>query len=185
MSSRYERVRRLSELGSLEQSPPELSNPSQVNAHDADEPETPWAPLPRPTYPIPNSPPPSFHSRASSIISRDRDTTVNNDLTDAFDADGDDSDDEADDTQRLVRGNSTPTFNSEAAQAGGAGSHSGGETAQRPVGSAPTTSRIYGGGIQSDGVFSNLSAKPERGDGEKDELPPVKSFPVRFPGCLC
>jgi hypothetical protein len=40
------------------------------------------------------------------------------------------------------------------------------------VGQAPTTTRVYGGGIQSDGVFSNLAAKPERGEPEKDELPP-------------
>ncbi|GAB1316974.1 Metal homeostatis protein bsd2 [Madurella fahalii] len=144
----------------------------RVNARDEDEPETPTAPLPRPTYPIPNSPPPSFHSRPSSISSRERENGVDPDLADAFDADGDDSDDEADDRQRLVRGNSTPSFVS-ATQAGAA-SQSGAEPgrSQRPVGVVPTTSRVYGSGIQSDGVFSNLSAKPERGDGEKDELPP-------------
>ncbi|KAL2258807.1 hypothetical protein VTK26DRAFT_7742 [Humicola hyalothermophila] len=140
----------------------------RVNAHDIDEAETPTDPLPRPTYPIPNSPPPSFRSRASSVNSRDRDNRVNNDLADAFGADGDDSDDEADDTQRLVRGT-----NANAASA--AGPQTGGQSTpqpQRPVGAAPTTSRVYGSGIQSDGVFSNLSAKPERGDGEKEELPP-------------
>ncbi|KAL2128946.1 hypothetical protein VTI74DRAFT_8429 [Chaetomium olivicolor] len=142
----------------------------RVNAHDVDEPETPVASLPRPTYPIPNSPPPSFRSRASS---RERTNNVNPDLADAFDADGDDSDDDTDDRQRLVRGNSTPSFH-EGAQAAGAATQSGGPAAQpqRPVGAAPTTSRIYGSGIQSDGVFSNLSAKPERGGEEKDELPP-------------
>jgi len=30
---------------------------------------------------------------------------------------------------------------------------------------------VYGGGVQSDGVFSNLTAKPEVG--EKEEQPPV------------
>ncbi|KAK4035354.1 hypothetical protein C8A01DRAFT_48447 [Parachaetomium inaequale] len=140
----------------------------RVNAHD-DEPETPTAPLPRPAYPVPNSPPPSFRSRASS---RERPNTVDPDLADAFDADGDDSDDEADDRQRLVRGNSTPSFNA-APQAGAAAEPRGQPTQPaRPAGGAPTTSRVYGGGIQSDGVFSNLSAKPETGDGEKDELPP-------------
>jgi hypothetical protein len=39
-------------------------------------------------------------------------------------------------------------------------------------GATPTTGRVYGGGIQSDGVFSNLTARPEPGE-EKDELPPV------------
>jgi hypothetical protein len=145
----------------------------RVNAHDVDEAETPTAPMPRPTYPIPNSPPPSFHSRDSST---ERRQTVNPDLADAFDADGDDSDDDADDRQRLVRGNSTPSFN-EATQAGAASTQSNWQApqAQRPLGVAPTTSRVYGSGIQSDGVFSNLSAKPERGGEEKEELPPVCS----------
>jgi hypothetical protein len=167
MAGRYERVclLRHSAVPGID------TDPSQVNAHDDDDPETPTDPLPRRPHPIPNSPPPSFRSRTSS---RERANTVNPDLADAFDADGDDSDDEADDRQRLVRGNSTPSFN-EATQAGRAATQSGGqsEPQQRPVGIAPTTSRIYGGGIQSDGVFSNLSAKPEQGDGEKDELPPV------------
>jgi hypothetical protein len=168
MSGRYERVR----LSPVTACNPALDCPhtdgSQVNAHDVDEPETPTDPLPRPTYPIPNSPPPSFHSRASS---RERSNTVNPDLADAFDADGDDSDDEADDRQRLVRGNSTPSFNSS--------SQASTTTAQpqRLVSVAPTSSRVYGSGIQSDGVFSNLSAKPSTGDGEKEELPPVRSHP--------
>ncbi|KAK4153439.1 hypothetical protein C8A00DRAFT_43622 [Chaetomidium leptoderma] len=142
----------------------------RVNAHDEDEAETPTPPLPRLPHPVPNSPPPSFRSRASS---RERNNTVNDDLADAFDADGDESDDDADDRQRLVRGNSTPSFN-ETMQAGATGTQSSGQSVQppRPTGGAPTTSRVYGGGIQSDGVFSNLSAKPERGDGEKEELPP-------------
>ncbi|KAF3355783.1 Low molecular weight phosphotyrosine protein phosphatase [Verticillium dahliae VDG1] len=45
----------------------------------------------------PNSPPPSFHSRQSS---RER-SRVDPTLADAFDTDGDDSDDEGDDRQRL------------------------------------------------------------------------------------
>ncbi|KAL2140501.1 hypothetical protein VTI28DRAFT_3744 [Corynascus sepedonium] len=140
----------------------------RVNAHD-DEPETPTAPLPRPTYPIPNSPPPSFRSRASS---RERRNNVDPDLADAFDADGDESDDETDDRQRLVRGNSTPSFNS--ATAAETTPQSGGQSSQqaRPASVVPTTSRVYGSGIQSDGVFSNLSAKPETGEAEKEELPP-------------
>lgn len=141
----------------------------RVNAHD-DEAETPTDPLPRPMHPVPNSPPPSFRSRTSS---RERSNTVNPDLADAFDADGDESDDEADDRQRLVRGNSTPSFN-DATRTGAATQPRGQPTAPitRPTGGAPTTSRVYGGGIQSDGVFSNLSAKPETGEAEKDELPP-------------
>ncbi|KAK4113172.1 hypothetical protein N656DRAFT_708573 [Canariomyces notabilis] len=147
----------------------------RVNTHDDEDPETPAASLPQPTYPIPNSPPPSFHSIAPSISSTRQENEVHPDLADAFDADGDDSDDETDDRQRLVRGNSTPSFTS-TTQAGEAASQSQsqrpGALPQRPIGAAPTTSRVYGSGIQSDGVFSNLSAKPETGDGEKEEQPP-------------
>ncbi|KAL1839267.1 hypothetical protein VTJ49DRAFT_1704 [Mycothermus thermophilus] len=107
----------------------------RVNTHDQEEPESPTRTVPRSTYPGPNSPPPSYRSRASS---RDRaNNAVDPDLADAFDDDASDSDDDADDRQR-----------------------------------APTTRRIYGSGIQSDGVFSNLSAKPDRGDNEKEEAPP-------------
>ncbi|KAK4185671.1 hypothetical protein QBC35DRAFT_524769 [Podospora australis] len=145
----------------------------RVNTRDVEDPETPTtAPgAPRPTYPIPNSPPPSFHSRASSLV--DRENRVNADLEDAFG--DDDSDDEADDRQRLVRGNPMPNVNDNAAQAASGMTQNSGQASQpqqRPVGAAPTTSRVYGGGIQSDGVFSNLSAKPETGGVEKEELPP-------------
>lgn len=153
----------------------------QVNAHDVDEPETPTALLPRPTYPIPSSPPPSFHSRASS---RERQTAVavDPDLADAFD---DDSDDDADDRQRLVRANSTP---SQQAQPATASTKSAAQLPQPPVHRpappvTPTTSRVYGSGIQADGVFSNLSAKPDRHGDEKDELPPVRPD-SRPPTCL-
>ncbi len=38
-----------------------------------------------------------------------------------------------------------------------------------------TTGRVYGGGSASvnDGVFANLSAKPERGEKVEEEKPPV------------
>ena len=137
---------------------------------------------------IPNSPPPSFHSRASSILSVDRDrgnsAPVDSALADAFDS-GDDSDDEVDDTQRLVRG--TPQSSSAAFTPSSSSSTSSSHPA--PTGSAPaaptrapatvpppgatsTPFRVYGGGIQSDGVFSNIMAKPERGE-EKEEQPPT------------
>ncbi|KAK3994398.1 hypothetical protein QBC44DRAFT_340844 [Cladorrhinum sp. PSN332] len=150
----------------------------RVNTRDEEDPETPSPPLPRPTYPIPNSPPPSFHSRASSI--NNRENRVNADLEDAFDVD-EDSDDDADDRQRLVRGtNSTPSISDAAFSQTTGGSTSQTQTSapssqpqvQRPIGVAPTTTRVYGGGIQADGVFSNLSAKPETGEPVKDELPP-------------
>ncbi|KAK0648075.1 hypothetical protein B0T16DRAFT_370347 [Cercophora newfieldiana] len=146
----------------------------RVNAQDDDDLESPTERVPRPTHPIPNSPPPSFHSRASSIRGN---PTVNPDLADAFDADDDDSDDDADDTQRLVRGGSSTTLGA-ATQADTASSRSqpARTTTQPATISAPagqsTRGRVYGGGIQSDGVFSNLNAKPERAGEEKEEMPP-------------
>jgi hypothetical protein len=38
----------------------------------------------------------------------------------------------------------------------------------------PVTGRVYGGGSGSDGVFANLSAKPESGE-KLEEHPPVRS----------
>ena len=97
-------------------------------------------------------------------------------MADAFDTDGDESDDEADDRQRLVRRTSaqaltpssasqTPTQTAPSRQAVNTS-----ETAVHDGQATPF--RVYGGGIQSDGVFSNLTAKPELGEG-KEEQPPV------------
>ncbi|KAI0466784.1 hypothetical protein F4859DRAFT_526493 [Xylaria cf. heliscus] len=133
---------------------------------------------------IPNSPPPSFHSRSSSADRRRQ--NVDSDLADAFDTDGDDSDDEPDDRQRLVRGNSFPV--SQSAGVSAPASTTQAESRQSPPGlpstqsqsfagargAQPTTnSRIYGGGIQSDGVFSNMTARPERGEKIVEEAPPT------------
>lgn len=150
----------------------------RVNTRDEHEPETPTAPTPSHTDAVPNSPPPSFHSRASSIISQERQERVDATLADAFDAEGDDSDDEPDDRQRLVRGNSFPVSTS-STQAGSDASNTDARPAaerqtQFPQPSGPATPfRVYGGGIQSDGVFSNLAAKPEVGTAEKEEQPPT------------
>ncbi|KAH8645784.1 hypothetical protein BX600DRAFT_519361 [Xylariales sp. PMI_506] len=126
---------------------------------------------------IPNSPPPSFHSRASSFERRRQ--NVDPTLADAFDADDDESDDEPDDRQRLVRQTSFPA---------GAGSpHSDDNrpsppprsTTQWPTSpgaassNAQASARIYGGGMQSDGVFSNITARPERGEKIVEEQPPT------------
>ncbi|KAH6989548.1 hypothetical protein BKA56DRAFT_257538 [Ilyonectria sp. MPI-CAGE-AT-0026] len=137
----------------------------RVNAQDDDANSAVDA---RSLRPIPNSPPPSFHSRASST-SRQR--SVDPDLADAFD-DDDDSDDEIDDRRRLVRQNSTPDASSSENVSTWE------PPTQPPPRPAPTSSgsrpRVVGGGVGSDGVFANLSARPERGDPEKekDELPP-------------
>ncbi|KAI1164190.1 hypothetical protein F5B18DRAFT_263084 [Nemania serpens] len=156
----------------------------RVNTQD-DDPDTPLGPSSRQPQRIPNSPPPSFHSRASSVDRRTQ--NVNSDLADAFDTDGDDSDDEPDDRQRLVRGNSfplssqnttisTPTSSTEAETRQGDPARQPAQS-QSVAGITPTqpatNSRTYGGGIQSDGVFSNMTARPERGEKIVEEAPPT------------
>ncbi|CAI4211692.1 unnamed protein product [Parascedosporium putredinis] len=100
---------------------------------------------------------------------------VNTHLEDAFDADGDDSEDEADDRQRLVRNNSTPTEppapRRSADEAPPRTGRNGYQSVPQ-VAAGSQSGRVYGGGSQGDGVFSNMSAKPERNDGEKEEQPP-------------
>ena len=148
---------------------------------------------PRAQEPVPSSPPPSFRSRASSIVSRhllaSEDpiaTDAERTLRDTFD-DGSDSDDEGnnggDDRQRLIRSTTTPlSASNRTAQDGGRpdiirtftrfpgaqvpdrqDARSRYATAQ-PTNSAPNR--------QNDGVFANLDAKPERGE-KLEEQPPV------------
>ncbi|GAP93453.1 putative metal homeostatis protein bsd2 [Rosellinia necatrix] len=162
MSGRYERVNTQDE------------DPDALSDHSP----------PRPQR-LPNSPPPSFHSRASSADRRRQ--NVDSDLADAFDTDGDDSDDEPDDRQRLVRGNSFPVSQSTASAPTPASStqsettsYSSGQPSIQPQSLAAghraqpaPNSRIYGGGIQSDGVFSNMTARPERGEKIVEEAPPT------------
>jgi hypothetical protein len=129
---------------------------------------------------IPNSPPPSFRSRASSPTSRHNET-VDQTLAETFDADGLDSDEEndGDDRQRLMRG--TPSTSSVEGTPTPATTTTDGERPAPPIERratylpvfAPTTGRVYGGGSASDGVFANLSAKPERGE-KTEEHPPVR-----------
>ncbi|TGJ84867.1 hypothetical protein E0Z10_g3937 [Xylaria hypoxylon] len=162
----------------------------RVNTQD-DDAVTPPSPSSLRPQRIPNSPPPSFHSRSSSADRRRQ--NVDSDLADAFDTDDDDSDDEPDDRQRLVRGNSFPlsynantTTNTAAASSAPNSSTHPEITQTHPTQSQspshaaannraqPTTnSRIYGGGIQSDGVFSNMTARPERGEKVVEEAPPT------------
>ena len=129
---------------------------------------------------IPNSPPPSFRSRASSPTSRHNEP-VDQNLADTFDADGSDSDEEndGDDRQRLMRG--TPSTSSAEGIQTPTTTTMEGERPAAPIERratylpvfAPTTGRVYGGGSASDGVFANLSAKPETGE-KTDEHPPVR-----------
>jgi hypothetical protein len=143
-----------------------------VSANDDDSPLSPR---------IPNSPPPSFRSRASSPTLR-HNAEVDQNLADTFDADGSDSDEDndGDDRQRLMRGtpssSSTDQINTQYTTTS--------ETSRPPIIErrathipafvpTPTTGgRVYGGGSGSDGVFANLSAKPERGE-KVEEHPPV------------
>lgn len=182
-SQRYERVRTPPPASPLNHDcTPEgitSNNHHQVSANDA---ETPISPT------IPNSPPPSFRSRASSPTSR-HDAAVDQNLADTFDADGSDSDEEndGDDRQRLMRG--TPASSSTdqmVTQRLEATTEAPRPIIERrpthlPVFSQPThqpSGRVYGGGSASDGVFANLSAKPETGE-KQEEHPPVSNH-VRF-----
>lgn len=107
-------------------------------------------------------------------------------LADTFDADGSDSDEEndGDDRQRLMRGTpsassaeqvnpeSTPTASSRPTVIERRNTHI---PAFVPPTRPTPNGRVYGGGSGSDGVFANLSAKPERG-AEKEEHPPVSGW---------
>lgn len=139
--------------------------------------------------PIPNSPPPSFRSNDSSprnshAAHRRTPSNPRDDLADAFNGSGSDTEDEndGDDRQRLMRGNPSATAASGSATPGSAEAQADGaiqltETPQvtRPVGQAPIQGRVYGGG-SGDGVFANLSAKPERGEKLIEEFPPVSTL---------
>lgn len=149
----------------------------RLNPHDEEDLHSPVDGS-RGLQPVPNSPPPSFHSRQSSP-SRTR--SVNPDLADAFN-DDDDSEDEADDRQRLMRQNSDhgsaqpPQPNSSRSPIA---SYTPAPPAPPSVVPTPNPSasrgRVMGGGMGSDGVFANLSARPERGnpESEKEEQPPT------------
>ncbi|KAJ0116610.1 hypothetical protein N8I77_002926 [Diaporthe amygdali] len=153
----------------------------RVNAQDEEDAPSPIAASRTSRSPLPNSPPPSFHSRASSAAPRNR-QVQDPTLADAFDADESDSDDEPDDRQRLVRQNSDPiqpTSSSARHPAPYSPVSSSASTPppqpprSQPSATATSSSRIFGSGIQNEGVFSNLTAKPERGGTEKEEQPPT------------
>ncbi|KAG6127122.1 hypothetical protein E4U38_006468 [Claviceps purpurea] len=143
---------------------------ARVNDQDQDD-EIQLSPEPKLTQPNPSSPPPSFRSRASSLARQDRAESA---LADAFRDDNENgSEDEDDDRQMLMRRNTT-TANTlpPALLAADHGS-------SRPLSNSTQSNtlsdsrpRVVGGGVGSDGVFANLSAKPDRTESEKDELPP-------------
>jgi len=128
---------------------------------------------------IPSSPPPSFRSRTSSMTSRrllDSSTTDHEALSDAFDADGSDSDEEndGDHRQRLMRGTPPSTSDEESTTTGERPHVVERRVTQMPqfTPENPSSGRVYGGGSGSDGVFANLSAKPDLGE-KVEEHPPT------------
>lgn len=155
----------------------------QIETKDIDEHEEEIAHSP---IAIPDSPPPSFRSRASSRRPS-RDNTQNRseeerNLEDAFDAPSDDDDDDEDtrDRRRLIQRTASSTSSSHS------GSRSTSSDRPRPNAPArtvtqipvftpptnpPNPGRIYGGG-SGDGVFANLNAKPRPGD-DVEEKPPT------------
>lgn len=186
-SQRYERVsRRL-----MGMTPPSTAQQItdrasiQIAAQDADDDNHSNA-VGQSPIPVPNSPPPSFRSRASSRRPSQSDNRArseeNRDLHDAFDAPSDeDSDDENTDQRRLIQ--RTPSRSS----SGSEGSTSQQQPPRRPASpqrtvtqipvyaptpAAPTGGRIYGGGSGSDGVWANINAKPRAGE-DVEEKPPT------------
>jgi len=103
-------------------------------------------------------------------------------LADAFGDDGGDSDaeEEMDDRQRLMRGNNHTSLGGDASyrrsvESGQQPSFVQRRIIQIPAFNAPTAASarlVRGAGTTNDGVFTNLAAKPERGEKDED-LPPT------------
>lgn len=157
----------------------------QVNQHDHDDDDNNESPI-TPTSPerreIPQSPPPSFHSRNSSPSSRrllnqdplhsDAEDDRDRDLADAFD--DSDNEDDSDDRQRLMRSNTSRSTSSQN-EAAALPPVSAPPPVERRVTSipsfAPTTTPRAAPKPASDGVFANLSAKPSAGEPIDDKPP--------------
>ncbi|KAL8940004.1 MAG: hypothetical protein Q9211_002483 [Gyalolechia sp. 1 TL-2023] len=157
-----------------------------VSNHDQDD----QAPTPRANddfYPVPSSPPPSFRSRASSpnsqhfLTSEDPLTSeADRTLADTFD-DGSDSESHngGDDRQRLMRGNTGPPTEVRTVTANDGARPL---PVQRTVTEFPAITPVIPGRTRgmpystfassNDGVFANLSAKPDRGEKQEEEKPP-------------
>ncbi|ODA81390.1 hypothetical protein RJ55_04355 [Drechmeria coniospora] len=142
---------------------PWLTDPTPgLQVHDDHDDDLVSPTAPRPNV-VPSSPPPSFRSRSSSPV---RSRPVDAALADAFDSD-DDSDDEADDRQRLVRQSVATTGSISSVVSPPAAFF-----AQTTPAAAGSRTRYVGGGVGTDGVFANMSARPELASTEKDEQPP-------------
>ncbi|KAL9052328.1 MAG: hypothetical protein Q9162_005472 [Coniocarpon cinnabarinum] len=132
-----------------------------------------------------NSPPPSFRSRASSPRRPEAHRLLSNEdreLADTFESPSDDEDDgesqhQLDDRQRVMSGRPVDrsTANTEPATPTTPDGRPAVErrVTQLPVFSASQRGTYGGGNAVHDGVFANLSAKPERGDPDVEEKPPT------------
>jgi len=164
-------------------SPSSLSTPqastltlSQVNSHDDDDVQSPTSP--DSAHQIPHSPPPSFRSRTSSPSSRRllaQDPLAqdpDHDLQDAFDdGEASDAENDGDDRQRLMRAEPAAPQPSDTTPQ---------HHIQRRVTELPAFRPMPSSASRpTDGVFANLSAKPERGE-QLDEKPPVSSTSPNF-----
>ncbi|KAI9728393.1 MAG: hypothetical protein M1828_003793 [Chrysothrix sp. TS-e1954] len=128
----------------------------------------------------PNSPPPSFRSRNSSISPSNRHnrnssperehlvSSADRTLAETFDTPSDDDSDDDNDTrhlddrQRVMSGRPQPQSQSRSSS-----------TPLTVVERRAASGRVYGGGNAThDGVFANMSAKPQPGE-EADEKPPT------------
>jgi hypothetical protein len=174
MSGRYERVSKAT--NHLRESSGDASGTTtytnsvgfQINPSDDEDATSPVNHLSTHNA-VPHSPPPSFHSRASSPARRNQ---VDPDLADAFDDPDDDSDaDEADDRRRLVRDSDSSIPSPQLDP-----SHTVPGVSPAVIASGGS-SRVMGGGVGTDGVFANMSARPDRIETEKDEQPPVSLGP--------
>lgn len=151
--------------------------------------QTSGHPYPDQVYPIPNSPPPSFHSRSSSFSSTrllsptgaaDVAGGADRALADTFDGleseDEDDGADDIDSRRRLMRVD--PGHAEGHRPYAGANAGDDARTTTVMEGRATqftgaTTTVRWGGGTANDGVFANLSAKPAiGGEDEVHEKPP-------------
>jgi len=148
----------------------------QVNSDDDDN-DSPIIPISNAH--IPTSPPPSFHSRASSPATRrllgqdPLESDVERTLADTFD-DGEASDNEdgSDDRQRVMRANPQALNNGTQSNSGEREPHIQRRVTELPVFSPPRSQNRIATRSTNDGVFANLEAKSESGE-VIDEKPPV------------
>ncbi|ETI29556.1 hypothetical protein G647_02009 [Cladophialophora carrionii CBS 160.54] len=148
-----------------------------LNSHDHDEdsPISPDSP-----HPIPSSPPPSFRSRASSptsrrLLSQDplSPETDRDHLEDTFDdGEASDAENDGDDRQRLMRADTGLSRQDAAPSTTSTPATLPAPVIERRVTELPAFRPMPESMRATDGVFANLSAKPERGE-QLEEKPPT------------